>query len=574
VEPQSEMVWHQAERYRVPRIIFVNKMDRLGASFEAVVEEIHDKLGVTPLVANFPVGAEESFDGVIDCVEGCWIRWDQATQGTTFRKEAIPAAEQGRYERYRHQLLEAVACLDDEILELFLAGADVPAPLLRASIRRLTLRSQLFPVLSGASFRNQGIQPLLDAIVAYLPAPDEVTPPSAMRPGSEETVEVLPDPAGPFLGLVFKTYTDRDRGRDCYIRIYRGTVEDGAILVAPRLKNPERVARLYRMHADKRRPIKVASAGDIVVASGLKAASTGDTLCAGEPLLLEGLHFPEPVVSASLEARSAGDEEKIQSALARLSGDDPTFRVKQDENTGQTIISGMGELHLQVLEERLVREFNLKVRIGRPQVTYRETIRASVEAESTYDRFTAGRQHFASVRLRVFPRGRSEGFLFTSALPDERIPAAMVAVIESACRDSTEGGIQFGYPVTDLGVELLDGAYNELTSTEVAYRIAAQTAFRDGCRRAQPLLLEPIMSLEIVAPREFVGSVMNNLAARRGQVIGTEMRDQVQVLRARAPLSQMFGYATDLRSASQGRATYSMLFSHYDEAIVPDGFVA
>jgi elongation factor G len=348
------------------------------------------------------------------------------------------------------------------------------------------------------------------------------------------------------------------------VRIYSGTLREGMSLTSPRVKGYERAARLFRVHADKRRAIKEASAGDIVLVSGFKNVATGDTVCEGEALQLEGVTFPQPVVSASLEARSAGDEEKVQLALARLAGDDPTFAVKQDEDTGQTVISGMGELHLEVLEQRMIREFHLRVRMGKPQVTYRESISEAVEAAGAYDHFTAGRQHTAQIRLRFRPLARGSGVRFSNLLPDGRVPPAMVEVIEHTLRDCTEGGILYGYPVVDLLAELLDGEHNEVNSTDFAYRLATQNAFREGCRRAGPLLLEPIMTLEIVTPREFTGNIVNNLAARHGRILGTETREQIQILKAEAPLSRMFGYATDLRSASQGRATYSMIFSHYD----------
>jgi len=564
VEPQSEMVWHQAEKYQVPRILFVNKMDRLGAEFEGVLASIREKLGVTPVVVNFPVGESESFDGVIDVLRGVRLRWNLEERGRVWSEEPVPAAEAERHETYRQQLLDALTAHDDDLLAAYLANEELPAERLRPVLRRLTLERKVFPVFSGASFRDQGIQPLLDGVVDYLPAPDEVPAPAALRPATGERVPRPPDAKAPFLGFVFKTHSDPQRGRDCFVRSYSGTLREGMSLVSPRIKGYERVARLFRVHADKRRAIKSAEAGDIVLVSGFKNAVTGDTLCEGEPLQLEGVTFPQPVVSASLEARSAGDEEKIQLALQRLSGDDPTFTVKLDEDTGQTVISGMGELHLEVLEQRLIREFNVKVRIGRPQVTYRETISEPVEADGSYDHFTAGRQHNAAVRLRFSPLPRSSGFRFANLMGAGPIPAPMVAVIERTLRDSIEGGILYGYPVVDLLAELLSGEWNELNSTDFAYRAATQNAFRDGCRRAGPLLLEPIMTLEIVTPREFTGGILSNLAARHGRVLGTETRELVQIVKAAAPLSRMFGYATDLRSASQGRATYSMIFSHYD----------
>jgi elongation factor G len=564
VEPQSEMVWHQAERYHVPRVLFVNKMDRLGASFESVLEDVRTRFGGVPAVVNFPVGESDTFDGVIDVLRGVRLRWSPEDRGRNIIEEPIPESERERYEQYRLQLVEAAASNDDGVLAAFLGNEEIPPAMLRAAIRRLCLELKLFPVLAGASLRDQGIQPLLDAVVDYLPAPDEVPSPVAVRPGTGEAVSRPPDPAAPFLGLVFKTHTDRERGKDSYVRIYSGTLREGMSLVSPRVKGFERVARLFRVHADKRRAIKEAPAGDIVLVSGFKQVSTGDTVCEGEVLQLEGMTFPEPVVSAALEARSAGDEERIQAALAKLAGDDPTFTVKIDENTGQTVISGMGELHLEVLEQLLTREFGLKIRLGRPQVTYRETIRGSLDSEGIYDRFIQGKPQFAGVNLHLSPLGRSQGFRFESRLPDGRLPAVMLAAVESALESAKESGILYGYPVVDLKAELVGVQYNETSSTEFAFRVAAQAAFREGCRRAGPVLLEPVVSLEIVSPREFTGGVLANLAARHGRVLHTDTREQVQIIRGEAPLSKMFGYATDLRSASQGRATYSMLFSHFE----------
>ncbi|MBK8230047.1 MAG: elongation factor G [Candidatus Eisenbacteria bacterium] len=564
VEPQSEMVWHQAERYHVPCLFFVNKLDRLGASFEDVLEDIRATLGVTPVVTHLPVGTEDRFRGVIDLLHGTYLQWDPSDNGVSFRTGPIPAEEEARAGAFRQALLEAVAGEDDLLLSRFLDGGEISAEEIVATLRRATLARRLFPVLSGASLRNIGIQPLLDAIVDYLPAPDEVPPPVAVRPASGEQVSCPADPGGPLLGFVFKTFTERERGRASYIRLYSGRLREGMTVQLPRLGATERIARLFRVHADKRQPLKEAGAGDIVVATGLKLAMTGDTLSETEPLLLEGLHFPEPVVSAALEARSAGDEEKITHALEKLSSDDPTFKFKLDESTGQTVIAGMGELHLQILEDRLVREFGLKVRMGKPQVTYRETIREPVRSDGLYDRFTGGRQHLGELTLVITPLGRSEGFRFIDRLPAGTLAPAIVKVVEQACVDAKESGIQFGYPVTDVEAALVAAHWSDLNSTDFAFRNAALSAFRDGCRRASPVLLEPIVSLEIVTPKEFVGAVMGLLGSRQGRVVGGEAKETTHVMKGEAPLSRMFGFETDLRSVSQGRASSSMLFSHFD----------
>lgn len=573
VEPQTEMVWHQATRYRTPRIFFINKMDRLGANFETVLADIRETLGVTPVVTHFPVGTEADFTGVIDVVEQRYLRWDEESNGTEFFQEDIPAAEQSRFEEYRQELIEAVAGEDDDLLAKFLEGEEITPDEIRATLRKAALAQSLYPVLSGASLRNRGIQPLLDAIVSYLPSPLDGEPTTGVRVGTEERVTRAPKTSDPFLGMVFKTQTQKERGRACYLRIYSGKLTEGTTVQIPRLGQTERIARMFRMHADKRKNLKEATAGDIVVLTGLKLAATGDTLCVGELIVLDGITFPEPVVSAALEASTSADEEKLKTALTKLADDDPTFRVKVDENTGQTLISGMGELHLDILGQRLVREFGVKIRVGKPQVTYRETITVERQGSAVYDRFTGGTDNFAAVELNVRPLQRGSGIRFDNQVSEEILPAEIVRIIESAIRNTTDSGIQYGYPVVDIGITLSGGEWNELRSTELAFRNAATSAFRDACRSGEPVLLEPIMSLEIVTPKDFMGGVMNGLAQRRGKVTGNEQRDQVTVLSGEAPLSQMFGYATDLRSVSQGRATYSMIFSHFDNAVVSDQFI-
>lgn len=565
VEPQSEMVWHQASRYKVPRILFVNKMDRLGANFEAVLDDVRATLGITPIVTHFPVGTEAEFRGVVDVVRGVYLEWDEASKGVQMTEGPIPQDEQSRYDHYRHELLECVAGEDEELLAAFVEGREIDPESIKRVLRKGTLARTIYPVLSGASLRNRGIQPLLDAVIDYLPAPTELAPQVAVEVDTGETVTRAPKNSEPLLGLVFKTYTERDRGRTSYIRIYSGKLSEGATVRVPRLKENERIARLFRVHADKRRNLKDAGAGDIVAVTGLKRAATGDTLTGGEDVLLEGIVFPEPVVSAALEPKSTSEEEKLQTALGKLAGDDPTFRVRIDENTGQTLISGMGELHLEVLEHRLTREFNVGVRIGKPMVTYRETVTETVRSAAEYDRFTAGTENFAKVELELSPLPRGEGFRFVSKVAAERIPDSIVRIIEAACVDARESGIQYGFPVVDLSVTLVEGEWNELRSSELAFRNATMDAFRSGCRKAGPILLEPIMSLEIVTPKDFLGGVMNSLAARHGRILNNQPRDLTQVLTAEAPLSGMFGYATDLRSASQGRATYSMLFARFDQ---------
>jgi elongation factor G len=575
VEPQSEVVWHQADHYHVPRIVFVNKMDRTGADFEAVLDDIRETFGAAPIVLNFPVGAEDLFDGIVDVMSGQLHRWSEADQGLEPVRSECPASERERLAQYRAHLFETLATEDEGLLETVLSGAEPSREDLVRVLRAATLERKLVPVLCGAALRNKGVQPLLDAIVDLLPSPDEVVPAAGSVPGDGRKEERYADPGGPLCMLVFKTLTERDRGRLSFLRVYSGSIGEGQEVWNPTRNETERIARLFRMHAAKRSRLDSASAGDIVAVTGLKNTSTGETLTDKEhPLVLEAMEFPEPVVSAALEARGGGDEEKIHFALSKLAGDDPTFRVRIDENTGQTLISGMGELHLEILEERLTREFNLKIRLGRPQVTYRETIRKEVRSEGLFERTTGGRDHFGKVSLRLTPRSRGSGIKFFWALPDDRIPEHYQPIIERAVRDATESGIQWGYPITDLQVELINGASHPANSSELAFRAATLSAFRDGCRRGEPILLEPIVRLEILVPKEFVGGVITSISSRAGRLLGAENRGMIQILSAEAPLSRMFGYATDLRSASQGRATHSMLFSRYDEVEKPCSIVA
>ena len=564
VEPQSEVVWRQADRYRVPRIVFVNKMDRAGADFEAVLDDIRRTLGAVPLVCNFPIGQEDRFEGVVDLLSGDSVRWSPDDRGRTMSRQPIPASERERAARWRKELLESLATEDESLLDLVLSGRDPSRETVSRVLRKATIERRFFPVFCGAAVRDRGIQPLLDAIVDLLPSPEEVAPATGIGPDGAEQSRSS-DPRGPLCCLAFKTVTERERGRLSFLRIYSGTIEEGREVYNANRRETERIVHLFRMHAAKRQRVTAASAGEIVAATGLKSAATGETLCDPDhPIQLESMQFPEPVVSAALEGRGAGDEEKIHLALSRLSGDDPTFRVRIDENTGQTVISGMGELHLDVLEDRLNREFNVKVRMGRPPVTYRETIRRPVESEGSFERTTGGRDHFARVALRIRPLRRGEGLRFVWAEADGQIPALFLPVIEQAVRDGAESGIQYGYPITDIETELIGGAAHEAHSTELAFHAATITAFRDGCRRAEPILLEPIVRLEILVPKEFVGGVVNSLAARGGRMTGTEAGETVHVVTAEAPLSRMFGFATDLRSVSQGRATHSMLFSRFD----------
>jgi elongation factor G len=564
VEPQSETVWHQAERYGVPRIVVVNKMDRIGADFESVLEDIRRKLRPHPVPIQIPLGAEEAFEGVIDLVRERALRWEGEAEASVMHEAPVPDALAAKAAAARAAMLEAAAAEDEALLEKYASGEALSPEEIIRGLRVGTLRGSFVPVLCEAALRNRGVQPVLDAIVDLLPAPNEVRPARGLDPRTGEDVERRAADAEPFCALVFKTFTERDRGRVNYLRVYSGKIEAGSEVLNATRGERERIARLFRMHADKRSRIDALFTGEIAVAVGLKEAATGDTLTdPAHPLVLEGMTFPEPVVSAAVEARTVGDEDKMHYSLARLTADDPTLRVVTDENTGQLLIAGMGELHLEVVAERLRSEFNVGVRLGRPQVAYRETIRETAVEEGVFQKMLAGKEHFARAVLRLEPAPRASGFSFENALRTP-LPPLYVAAVEVAARDAMAGGVVGGYPVVDVKVVLLEAELHELTASELAFRNATLVAVKEAMRKASPVLLEPIMSLEIVVPREFVGAVLQNLAARRGRVQGTSVRGAVQLIDAHAPLSRMFGYATELRSATQGRATYSMQFENFD----------
>jgi elongation factor G len=573
VEPQSEMVWRQAKRYHVPALFFINKMDRTGADFDRVLGQARQRLGVVPLPLTLPIGAESRLEGVVDLVRREALHWTAGSQGAEFNPGPVPPAMEETVQRWRQHLLETVAGEDEGLLEKYAAGEELTPEEIRLGVRRGTLARRFVPVFAGAALRHIGVQPVLDGIVDYLPAPDEVPPAEGTNPSTGAIESRAADANGPLCALLFKTYTsggEGGRGRASYLRVYSGTLREGDMVGNPRAGSSERVARVYRAQADKKSRVKEVRAGDICVATGLKLSRTGDTLCdPAHPISLESMRFPEPVVMAALEARVAGEEEKLELALAHLSADDPTFRVHWDENTGQRIIQGMGELHLEVLGQRLVREFGLPVRLGKPQVTYRESITRSAQAEGRFERVTGGREHYGHTILRVSPLARGSGIVFRNGLAPAAIPAEFIGPIEDAVRGGSESGIRYGYPITDVAVDLIGGSTHELHASELAFRNAAVSAFREACRQAEPILLEPIMRLEILCPKEYVGTVHQQLGARHGRVTGTEVQGDVQVLRAIAPLSRMFGYATDLRSITQGRGSYSMLFDHFDQ--VPGG---
>jgi len=567
VEPQSETVWHQADKYRVPKIAFINKMDRLGADFTGAVDQMRDKLGARPLVLQTPMGSEADFGGVIDLLRMQAVLWDDSTLGLAYEFTAIPPEYEEQARADRTELLESLAELDDTIMEKYLADEVLEPEDLLPVIRQATLKLKMVPVLCGSALKNKGIQLLLDAIVDFLPSPLDVEAVAGQHPETGEKETRASSDNEPFAGLAFKIQMDQGR-KLTYVRIYSGTVSAGAEVYNVNRKQKEKVARIFQMHANKRERRTKAGAGEIVVMVGLKSTSTGDTICApNKPILLEHIEFYEPVISIAMEPRTRADEDKTLQSLEKLAEEDPTFHFRQDPDTGQTIISGMGELHLDILVNRLLREYAIQVNVGKPQVVYRETITKSAEVESSFDREIAGVIHYAQVELHLEPRPRGKGNLFRELVRDGSLPQSLIPAVEEGVMESLESGVIAGYPVVDVEVAVIGGTYKEQTASELAFKVAASTAFQEGCRKAQPQLLEPIMSVEIIVPEEFTGEVINDLNIRKGKIEGVHSRRSVKIIHATVALSQMFGYSTALRSASQGRATFTMQFSHFDSLV-------
>ena len=565
VEPQTETVWRQADKYRVPRIAFVNKMDRLGADFFRVVRMIQDRLGAHPLPVQIPIGAEENFRGVIDLVQMKAILWEEESLGAKYQVEPIPEELVGQAESYREKLLETVADCDESIMERYLDGREISESELRRAIRRAGLELKLVPVLCGAAFRNKGVQPLLDAVIDYLPSPLDIPPVQGKNPVSQKDEERRPSDEAPFSALAFKIMTDPFVGTLTFFRVYSGALFSGSSVYNSTRGKRERIGRLLKMHANKREEIREVYAGDIAAAVGLRTAMTGDTLCEEtQPIILESIDFPEPVISIAIEPRSKADQEKLGLSLQKLATEDPSFRVRTDGETGQTIISGMGELHLEIIVDRLLREFNVGANVGKPQVAYKETIRKAVEREGKFIRQTGGRGQYGHVYLRVEAQPPGTGFEFVDAVKGGTVPREYIPAVEKGVREATESGALAGYPVVDVKVTLLDGSYHDVDSSEIAFKIAGSLAFKEALGKADPVLLEPIMAVEVVVPEEFMGEVIGDISSRRGKVLGMDSRPAAQVIEARVPLAEMFGYATDLRSITQGRATYTMQFSHYE----------
>jgi len=569
VEPQSETVWRQADRYHIPRIAYINKMDRVGADFETAVAMMKERLGATAVPIQLPIGAEDSFVGMVDLVEMKALIFD-GREDSPIDIMPIPQDLATRAAAARQHLVEQAAEFDDEAMHLYLEGQEVPAPILQRAIRRGTLEIKIFPVLCGASFRNKGVRPLLDAIIDYLPAPVDLPPITGVNPQTGEKEQRRDDPDEPFSALVFKIATDPYVGKLSYIRIYSGRIRSGQAAYNSVLEKHERINRLLLMHANKREDLEEAQAGDIVAAVGLKESKTGHTLCEKKhPIILESMRFPEPVISVAIEPKTKADQEKISEALSKLSEEDPTFRVKTDPETGQTIISGMGELHLEIIIDRMQREFGVQAKVGQPQVSYRETIINAVQAEGKFVKQTGGRGQYGHVVISMEPLEPGSGVIFENKVTGGAIPKEYFGPVERGVREALESGILAGYPVVDVKVTLLDGSYHEVDSSELSFKIAGSLAVQEAQRRAGSKLLEPQMAVEVVVPDMYMGDVLGDITARRGRITGMNKRREAQVIDAIVPLAEMFGYATRLRSLSQGRAIYTMQFHHYEE--IPQG---
>lgn len=565
VEPQSETVWRQADRYKVPRICFVNKMDRMGASYDYTIETIKNRLGAHPLAMQIPIGMEANFKGVVDLLSKKAIYWEDEL-GQEARVEEIPSDLTAEAEEKRNQLIERIAELDDDLTVKFLEGDEISIEELKAGLRRAVIANKATPVYCGTSLRNKGVQSLLDAVIDFLPSPADIPPVIGTDPDKGKEITRSASEDEPLSALVFKIVTDPYVGRLAYFRVYSGKITQGAMVFNPLKDRKERIGRLIRMYADRREDITEVFAGDIGAVLGLKESFTGDTLCdQHHPIVLESISFPEPVISVAIEPKTTADQDKMNEALRKLSEEDPTFRVHSDENTGQVIISGMGELHLDVLIDRMLREFRVRANVGRPRVSYRETItRAVPEINYKYVKQTGGHGQYGHVVLKMEPLDRGNGIVFENKIVSGAIPREYIPAVEKGVREAAESGVLAGYPVTDISVTLVDGSYHEVDSSEMAFKVAATFAFKEGVQKGTPVLLEPIMKVEVVIPEEYLGDVLANLNARRGIILGTEMHPgKAQSVRVQVPLAEMFGYATELRSASQGRGVFSMEFDHY-----------
>jgi elongation factor G len=566
VEPQSETVWRQADKYGVPRIVFSNKMDKIGADFFMVVNDIREKLGAIPLPIQIPIGAESNFQGIIDLVTMKAHIWSGEELGAKFEIVDVPKELEEKAHRMRGEMIELLADYSDEIMNNFMEGKDSTVAQIKQAIRKATLEIKLIPLLCGTAFKNKGVQPMLDAVCDYLPSPLDR---KAFRGTNPETGEVDSrevDDKSPFSALAFKIQADPYIGKLTYFRVYSGILESGSYVYNSGKNTKERISRIVRMHSNNREEVKSVNAGDIAAAVGLKNTSTGDTLCSEDhPILLESMDFPEPVIDVAIEPKSKADEEKLGVALSRLAEEDPTFRVRTNEETNQTIIAGMGELHLEILVDRMKREFNVQANVGRPQVAYRETIKKKTEAESKYIRQTGGRGQYGHVILTVEPQETGKGYEFVNKIVGGVIPREYIPAIDKGIKEAMTAGTLAGYPVVDVKITVIDGSFHEVDSSEMAFKIAGSMAFKDACKKANPVILEPIMKTEVVVPEEYMGDVIGDLNSRRGKIASMESKNKVQHIKANVPLAEMFGYSTSLRSLTQGRGNYSMETSRYEE---------
>ena len=565
VEPQSETVWRQADKYCVPRIAFINKMDRVGADFYRGVQMIKDRLKANPLPIQIPIGKEENFKGVIDLVRMKAVIWEDEALGANYHEEEIPADLLEEAKEYREKMIEEISSHDDALMDKYLSGELLTDEEIMLAIRTCTINIKIFPVICGTAFKNKGVQNLLDAVVDYMPSPLDIPAITGIDSETGAEVERIASDSAPFSALGFKIMTDPFVGQLTFFRVYSGVVNSGSYIYNSTKGKKERIGRILKMHANKREEIKEVYAGDIAAAVGLKYTTTGDTLCNEDnAVILESIDFPEPVISIAIEPKTKADQEKLGLSLQKLASEDPSFRVKTDEETGQTIISGMGELHLEIIVDRLMREFKVQASVGKPQVAYRETISKKVKVEGKFVRQSGGRGQYGHVWLEVEPQEPGKGFEFVDAIKGGVVPREYIPAVGKGILEATENGVLAGFPVVDVKVTLIDGSYHEVDSSEMAFKIAGSMGFKEGCQKAAPIILEPIMSVEVVVSEEYMGDVIGDLNSRRGRIMGMDTRAGAQIISAMVPLASMFGYSTDLRSATQGRATYSMTFDHYE----------
>ena len=570
VEPQSETVWRQAEKYKVPRIAFMNKMDKVGADFFMSVNSMIERLGAVPVIVQIPIGKEDVFKGLIDLVNMTAYFFEEETVGAKYTESDIPQEFLPQALEQREKMIEALADFDETIMDKYIAGKDVEAGEIKAALRKGTVELRINPVVCGSAFKNKGVQQLLDTIVDFLPCPLDVPPMTGIEPHSGKEIQRKVSDSEPFSALVFKIMTDPYVGQLSFLRVYSGVMSTGSYIYNSTKDNRERIGRLLKMHANKREDIKEVSAGDIVAAVGLKNTLTGDTLCSEDhPIILESIEFPVPVISVAIEPKTKADQERLSISLGKLTQEDPSFKVNYDEETGQTIISGMGELHLEIIVDRLLREFKVGANVGKPQVAYRETVKKKAEAEGKYIRQTGGRGQYGHVYIELEPQEPGKGFEFVNKIVGGSIPREFISPIEKGIKEALESGVLAGYPVVDVKVTLTDGSYHDVDSSEMAFKIAGSMAFKSAAKKAHPVLLEPIMNIEVVTPNEYMGDVIGDLNSRRGKIQTIGQRGTTQIIAAQVPLALMFNYATDLRSRTQGRATYTLQFSHYDE--IPRG---